>query len=80
MPRFFFHIHDGQFLPDREGTELLNLREAKVQAVRLAGELLRDGNEAFWDGEEWQLEVTDEKGLVLFTLDFIATLAPSAPS
>ncbi|MBP0492053.1 DUF6894 family protein [Pararoseomonas indoligenes] len=77
MPRYFFHVRDGQSLPDRTGKELPNISAAKQQAVHLAGGLLKADNGAFWSGEEWQMEVVDEAGLVLFTLDFLATESPA---
>ena len=77
MPKFFFHVRDGQSFPDREGSELPDVREARLQAVRMAGEMLRDDRGTFWDGEEWQMEVTDAAGMTLFTLDFMATEAPA---
>ncbi|WP_338663647.1 hypothetical protein VQH23_00470 [Pararoseomonas sp. SCSIO 73927] len=76
MTRYFFHVRDGQALPDRIGTVLPSLVAAKQHAVHLTGQLLKDDTGAFWNGEEWHMEVVDEAGLVLFTLDFIATEAP----
>lgn len=77
MPRYHFNVHDGSLLPDREGTNLPNLASARMEAVRLAGTLLRDSPESFWDAEEWHLDVSDEAGLLQFTLTFFATDAPA---
>lgn len=74
MPRYFFNVHDGRDLVDTEGSDLSGLDHARQEAVRTAGELLRDGGHAdFWSGEEWQMVVTDERGLEVFTLTFKAT-------
>jgi hypothetical protein len=43
----------------------------------MAGELLKWHAETFWNEAEWSLEVTDEKGLTLFTLHFLAVDAPT---
>lgn len=77
MPRYHFNIHDGEDLPDLEGVELPDLVAARVEAVRISGECLRDHAVKFWDGHEWQMEVTNDRGLTLFTLTFYATDAPS---
>lgn len=77
MPRYHFNIHDGDDLPDIDGIELRDLAAARVEAVRLSGDCLRDHAHRFWDGDEWQMEVTDHRGLILFTLTFYATDAPS---
>ena len=76
MPRYFFNIHDGEELPDADGAELPDLRAARINAVRLAGECLRDHAAKFWSGDKWAMDVTDDRGLRLFTLTFAATLAP----
>ena len=78
MALFHFNLRDGAYYPDPEGTELPDLRTARVEAVKLAGQLLLDSPEEFWEGTEWQVEVTDHSGLTLFRLDFTATDAPAA--
>ena len=77
MPRYFFHPRDGRTQPDATGSEFPSLAAARVEAVRMAGELLKWQAETFWNEAEWSLEVTDEKGLTLFTLHFLAVDAPT---
>ncbi len=73
MPRFFFHIRDGTYLPDTEGTELPNIEAARIQAVRASGEANRDLGVKFWDYKgEWEMNVTDEGGNKVVTLKFSA--------
>jgi hypothetical protein len=72
MPRYFFNVHDGTSELDAEGVDLPNICAAQEQAIRTAGELLRDMAGKFWDGEEWSLEVTDGAEHVHFTLRFSA--------
>ena len=73
MPLYYFHIQDGEYLPDREGTELPDIATAQVEAVRLAGQLLSEGAEKFWFGDAWMLRVTDDTDLTLFELTFSAS-------
>jgi hypothetical protein len=47
---------------------LPTLEKARLEAVRYAGEAMRDQPELAWKGEEFRVEVTDEKQLVLFTV------------
>lgn len=77
MPRYFFNIHDGKDILDDLGYELLDLDAAKKLSVTLSGDCLRDHALEFWTGEEWTMEVTDEHGLTLFSLLFVAISAPS---
>lgn len=79
MPRYHFNVHDGADIPDRDGTELASVSVARVEAVKLAGRLLMDEPARFWDGSDWHLEVTDERGHILFRLDFAAkNIVPEA--
>jgi hypothetical protein len=51
---------------------------AKVQAVEVSSELLKSHARTFWTEGEWSLEVTDDTGLTLFVLHFLATEAPTS--
>ena len=80
MPRYFFNGFDGYSDLDDSGTVLPDIHNARTEAVRLSGEILRDTSAKFWNGTEWRLEVTDEQGKVLFVLRFTAEEAPLGPS
>jgi hypothetical protein len=71
--RYHFHIGDN---PDLDGTELDSVGLAKCEAVRMAGRMLCDSASEFWDSPGFMMVVTNERGLVLFTLDFVGTDAP----
>jgi hypothetical protein len=76
VTRYFFNIEsDG---PDTEGHELANLAEAKCEAVKLAGKVICDDADAFWDRGDWNMTVTNDEGLTLFSLTFFGTEAASA--
>lgn len=68
MPRFFFHVHDGQEIADEDGVELAGLAEARAQAVVTAGEMLKDIDGQFWNGPEWRMRVTDAEGATVCTI------------
>jgi hypothetical protein len=72
MPRYFFHIIDGQEIIDEEGTELAGVNEARAEAIVLSGEMLRDSGGKFWNNGVWQLRVTDEAGDKVCALTFSA--------
>ena len=71
MPRYFFHVTDGQALFDKEGTEFPDLKSARAEAVRTAGEILSD-IDSKWTGTAWRMSVANAEGIVLLTLDFSA--------
>jgi hypothetical protein len=77
MPRYFFHVHDGENFTDLQGTVLDDDNAARIEAVRFSGDLLRSGAEKFWNGQEWLMRVTDETDLTLFELMFTASCSPA---
>ena len=76
MPRYHFSSVDGQRDPDPEGTELADLAAARQLAVQYAGEVLQSDPAIVWHNGQWRVEVTDDEGVLLFTL---LTLAIDAP-
>jgi hypothetical protein len=68
VPRYFFHLNDGDDHPDVEGTEFDGPTEARAQAVVALGEMLRDIDGKFWDGEEWRMTVVDWQGRTVAVL------------
>ncbi|MDB5700803.1 MAG: hypothetical protein JWL66_1002 [Sphingomonadales bacterium] len=57
---------------DAEGIELPDLNAAREEAVLLSGGLLSEHGKQFWKDEKWKMDVTDEAGVVLFSLQFVA--------
>lgn len=80
MPRFHFNIYDGVSLPDPHGTELPDWHSARIEAIRLSGEIVREDAKRLALGQDWHMEVTDNAGLVLFRLDFSIMEAPATQS
>lgn len=70
MPRFHFDVYDGISLPDPQGRELEDWQAARMEAIRYAGEILKDDARRVMLGQGWHMNVTDEAGLILFRLDF----------
>jgi hypothetical protein len=79
MPRYFFNVIDGRSIIDNQGSELAGLKEARVEAIQLAGAILRDEGDTFWNGEEWHMDVTDASGLSVLKLRFSADDQGIAP-
>jgi hypothetical protein len=73
MAQFFFHTADGQQVNDDEGTELATLAAARVEAVRVLGDILRENPEEVLATGQFRLTVTDATGLIYFALDLAAT-------
>jgi hypothetical protein len=46
--------------------------EARVEAIQLTGAILRDEGDTFWNGTDWQMNVTDASGQSGLKLHFSA--------
>ena len=77
MPRYHFNVYDGHSEMDRIGTEFVNVVEARIQALELAGGLIRESARQADFGEDWRIEVTDSDGMLLFRMDLIVVDAPA---
>jgi hypothetical protein len=66
--RFFFNLAGAVYDPDNEGTELASMADARIEAVKFAGQFLKDQPEVVWLGDELRVEVTDSNQLILFTV------------
>ena len=76
MPRYHFNVFDGRTILDPVGQELADPHAAQLEAVIVAGEIIKDQAKHLAIGEDWHTEVTDDAGLILFRLDFHITAAP----
>ena len=73
MPLYYFHVSNGAEEPDEDGTELADLSEARTQAVRLIGEMLRFDAEPVWDGHGLKVVVSDHARGPLFSVKVVAS-------
>ena len=76
MPRFFFNLQ-GSTLPDREGYDLPDVAAAKLIAVQTACAIVSQNAVELLEQGEWQLDVSNEEGLTLFSVTFFTTDAPA---
>ena len=69
MPIYHFNLADHLIEPDTEGTELDNSAIARVEAVRFAGAYLADHPELMDDDQLFEVQVTDDAGRAIFTIN-----------
>lgn len=78
MPRYHFNVYDGRNITDDVGTELPDATFARREAIRYSGALLEDDADSLPVGEDWRMEVTDDAGLILFSLTFTVVASTGA--
>lgn len=71
MPRFFFHIVDGdKVIEDPDGSELANLDTARAEALQSARHLLADKVRAGEVVDGQRFEIRDGEGELLAVVRF----------
>lgn len=80
MPRYFFDVRDGQQICDDVGVILTDLTAARRHALRYVSALISELDDSFWAAEEWQVDVRDESGMMLFSLMLVGVDAPAVGS
>lgn len=77
MPSYHFEVEGRAHAGGPKVLELSDLVEAKREALKLAGTLIADASETFWDKPEWMLIVRDDAGLTLFQLQVRGAEGPA---
>ncbi|MDX6806282.1 DUF6894 family protein [Terrihabitans rhizophilus] len=80
MPLFHFQVRTDSHVFVTEPMELADTTLARIEAAKRSGDLLREHAEQIWTDENWQVDITDAAGLILFVLHISAhrTSATSA--
>ena len=69
---FNFQVRTNTHVMVTESMDLSNSDEARVEAAKRIGLLLHAHAGELWTDEDWQMDVTDGRGLVLFVINISA--------
>ena len=72
MAAFHFLVRTDTHVLSSDSVDLSSLETARVEASRRIGDLLRTHADAIWVDKEWQMDVTDQAGLILFVINVSA--------
>ena len=80
MPFYNFQVRTQTHVWITEGAELADSTAARIEAAQRIGKLLSDHASQLWVDEDWQMDVTDARGLILYVIrvDAMRTSATSA--
>jgi hypothetical protein len=73
MPRFYFHVQNGDTILDEMGIELPEVADVLHETAKATAELVAEADEKFWSSTAWKLWVTDQpngEGESVLTLHF----------
>ena len=73
MPKYNIELRTADRVWDTFQFESDDLTALRVEMAQFIGELLRDHAKEIWTDEEWRVDATDEKGLILFVMSITAS-------
>jgi hypothetical protein len=73
MPTYNINIRTESHIADTLQVDKESLTELRLELARFVGELLKDHAELIWADQDWQIDVTDRDGLILYVLQIIAS-------
>lgn len=77
LTRFYFHIRDGVFIEDPDGSLLPDLPAARQFAILSARDLWARALRVGQDPSEMMIEITDEQGICLASIALTDALPDS---
>ena len=80
MPSYNINIRTQSRIMDTLKVHSDDHSALRIELARFVGELLRDHAEVIWVDEDWQIDVSDETGLILYMLNIMAVKAPAITS
>ena len=73
--RCYFNLVNGtEEIIDDDGIEVSGIEQARAQALKAIAELRQEDNELASEWKNWQIEVSDSEGHVLFTISLAIDL------
>ena len=68
MPLYHFEVRTETHVMHTEGADLPDSTAARVEASCRIGTLLREHASQLWVDQDWQMDVTDASGLILYVI------------
>ena len=73
MPRYHIQVRTESHVKTAVEIERDDLTALRIELAQFVGELLRDHAEQIWVDEEWRIDVTDDRGLILYVMELQAS-------
>jgi hypothetical protein len=72
MSTYRINIRSESHIADSVEVEMESLTDLRIEMARFVGEMLKDHAALIWTDEDWQVDVTDATGLILYVLHISA--------
>jgi hypothetical protein len=73
VPIYHINIRTDSHIADAVDVERESLTELRVEMASFVGELLKDHAELIWIDQDWQIDVTNDEGLILYVIHISAS-------
>jgi hypothetical protein len=77
MSTYRINIRTESHIADSVEVEMESLTDLRIEMARFVGEMLKDHAGLIWTDEDWQVDVTDATGLILYVLHISAAETPA---
>ncbi|MCA1200173.1 hypothetical protein K9B35_19570 [Sphingomonas sp. R647] len=72
MTTYNINVRTDSHIGDTTRIEADDLTQLRVKMARFVGELLREYAELIWADQDWQVDVTNDRGLILYVISVSA--------
>jgi hypothetical protein len=73
MSHYNINIRTQSHIADSVPVETESLPDLRLEMAKFVGELLRDHAALIWSDQDWQIDVTDASGLILYVINISAS-------
>ena len=73
MPNYHIELRTADQVWETVDVERDDLESLRIEVASFVGELLKDHAGRVWADKDWRVDVTDDKGLILYALSIFAT-------
>jgi hypothetical protein len=73
MAIYHINIRTESHIASQTPFETDSLTDLRIEMARFIGEVLKDHAELLWQDEVWQVDVTNEAGLILYVIHINAS-------
>jgi hypothetical protein len=73
MPLYRISLRTAERVWDTVEVERPDVEQLRIEMAKFVGELLRDHAGKIWADQDWRVDVTDERGLILYVMHISAT-------
>jgi hypothetical protein len=78
MPYYNINLRTSSHIADMTEVKRESVEDLRIEVARFVSELLRDHATALWVDQDWQVDVTDETGMILYVVHLSAYASPLA--